>query len=177
MTVDHRRREGGRATRHSRQHLNRRGGRSSRTPRPERRRFTPEQVAAAFEPPGLSDSERGQLRDWWASAADDETMSWSPLVSTRSSPVSSTPASRPSSRRSRRQSPTRTRPTFTHPASARTGSPDGTPRTITMSTRLTPYTAGDDRKTADLPVSPTTCWGNGMSLANAGCAESRSHRD
>lgn len=31
-------------------------------PRPQRRRHTPEQVAAAFEPPGLTDSERDQLR-------------------------------------------------------------------------------------------------------------------
>ncbi|MFE6508111.1 hypothetical protein ACFVBP_10610 [Nocardioides sp. NPDC057764] len=36
-------------------------------PRPQRRRRTPEQVAAAFEPPGLTDSERDQLRAWSAS--------------------------------------------------------------------------------------------------------------
>ena len=33
--------------------------------RPERRRFTPEQLAAVNQPPGLSDAERDQLTDWF----------------------------------------------------------------------------------------------------------------
>lgn len=41
--------------------------------RPERRRFPTEHIAAARQPPGLSDSERDQLRDWWNSPAGADT--------------------------------------------------------------------------------------------------------